>query len=270
MSGSTLPAPGRPRARLTGLRRQVVALLALAVLALTGCSGVSPKKADCDDWATSAFFETAAVDQVAACLKQGSGVDARDEEANTPLHLAVRYHDDPAVATMLLEAGADPKARNGEGDTPLHLAARHNDDPSVVGLLLEAGANQEARNQNGSVPLHAAAAGNENPAVAIALIDAGSDLEVQNPERFTPLHMAARYNANTAMITALMEAGANLDARHFRRGTRCTSRLRTRRTRPSSPRWWRPAQTSTRGTDTRTPRCTQGRGSTGTRTSFRP
>ena len=83
----------------------------------------------------------------AQLLDIGSDVNARDNFANTPLHLAVRH---PAMVELLLTRGARVDARNAFGDTPLHRAVG---DRRVVELLLAAGADARARNLFDKTPL---------------------------------------------------------------------------------------------------------------------
>jgi ankyrin repeat protein len=80
-------------------------------------------------------------------LDQGAEVNARDNFANTPLHLAVRH---PAMVELLLARGAQVGARNAFGNTALHLAVG---DRRVVELLLAAGADARARNLFDKTPL---------------------------------------------------------------------------------------------------------------------
>jgi ankyrin repeat protein len=80
-------------------------------------------------------------------LDQGAEVNARDNFANTPLHLAVRF---PEMVELLLARGAQVGARNAFGNTPLHLAVG---DRRVVELLLAAGADARARNLFDKTPL---------------------------------------------------------------------------------------------------------------------
>ena len=61
---------------------------------------------DCEEWNTPEFFETATVDDVTACLAAGADVAARNENGGTPLYIAARNNENPAVIEALLVAGA--------------------------------------------------------------------------------------------------------------------------------------------------------------------
>ena len=169
----------------------------------------------CAEWNTLEFFESATLAEVRDCLASGADVGARDDDGYTPLHLAARYNDNPAVIEALVAAGADLGVREDEeGWTPLHLAARYNDNPTVITALAGTGADLGARDDDGDTPLHLAAGYNDNPTVIAALVDAGADLGAQEyGYGWTPLHLAARYNDNPSIITALVAAGADLGAR---------------------------------------------------------
>lgn len=58
------------------------------------------------------------VSLVEAFLEKGAIVTVRDENGNTPLHVAAQR----SFAELLFEHGADVSARNAEGMTPLHAA----------------------------------------------------------------------------------------------------------------------------------------------------
>ena len=173
---------------------------------------------DCGQWNTRKYFQKATVESVTACLAAGADLERDKDKWSplylwTPLHVAAKYNENPAVIETLLKAGADPKARAKWKSTPLHYAAEGNENPAVIETLLKAGADPKARAKWKSTPLHYAAGGNENPAVIEALLKAGADPNARHKlwER-TPLHYAARFNGNPAVIEALLKAGADPNA----------------------------------------------------------
>ena len=56
-------------------------------------------------------------------LIRGAHIDARDEQGNTPLHLAALMGY-PKLSEELLEWGADVNVVNGDGQLPLEVAIR--------------------------------------------------------------------------------------------------------------------------------------------------
>ncbi|XP_051651408.1 ankyrin repeat domain-containing protein 26-like isoform X7 [Manacus candei] len=116
------------------------------------------------------------------------GIDRRDQEMRTPLHLAsanghadvlrylLRKNSQPNLAdnlkrtalmkavqqeqeecvAILLEHGADPNLADAGGNTALHLAVLSK-NTAVAGLLLEHNASSDAQNQMGFTPLKLAA-----------------------------------------------------------------------------------------------------------------
>jgi len=81
-------------------------------------------------------------------------VNAKDENDETPLHLAVRrgYNE---VIGLLLAQGADVNAKNEAGVTPLHTAVQEG-YKEVVRLLVAKGADVNAKTNKGDTPLYEA------------------------------------------------------------------------------------------------------------------
>ena len=155
--------------------------LLIAVLALTATAWA----ANCADWNTRAFFETATLAEVRGCLAAEAEVDARSEDGSTPLHLAALRTANPAVVAALVDAGADVNARDEGGDTPLHYAV-FTDTPAVITALVESGAWVNARDMDGRTPLHSAAGSNDSPAVVTTLIAAGAWVNTRDDDGKTP------------------------------------------------------------------------------------
>ena len=187
-------------------------------------------------WA-AAFAAPAVVEFL---LDQGADTEARIEKkdkrfpadkrfpfvsGSTPLHLAVRYNDDPAVVKLLLDWGASIKKRDARKYQPLSVAAKYNEDPAVVKLLLDAGADLnttldtpgdstnnrkrrvEAGHPVGYSSLHLAARYNPGPGVVKILLDRGGHiLSKTRHSKRTPLQLGARYNEEMAVVKILLDA----------------------------------------------------------------
>src|SRR5215467_6389382 len=97
-------------------------------------------------------------DVVQLLLAAGANVNAKDRFSCTPLHYAVRWGRNKAVAESLLGRKAKVNTKDICGETPLHWVAVfwHKD---VAELLLANKADVNAKTKNGDTPLHLAAAG---------------------------------------------------------------------------------------------------------------
>ncbi|MBC6403341.1 MAG: ankyrin repeat domain-containing protein [Hyphomonadaceae bacterium] len=143
---------------------------------------------DCNDWNSKGFFESAAAADVNRCLAAGADVNARRAyDKLTPLHFAALGGNAETVAA-LVKAGAKVNARDENGYAPLHLAAV-NGHAETVTALAKAGAEVNARERYGDTPLHDAALGGNAETVA-ALIKAGADIRAKNGDGELPADLA--------------------------------------------------------------------------------
>ena len=90
---------------------------------------------------------------------------------------AAAFNPNPDVIAALLKAGAEVNAKDDAEETPLMWAARNCSHPAVIAALVNAGADVNTKSRDGATPLAVAAAFNANPAIAVALIKAGANVD---------------------------------------------------------------------------------------------
>ncbi len=136
-------------------------------------------------------------------------VASRDSFGNTPLHIAVISHADPAVVQYLLEKNADVNARNRSGETPLYIAVK--DNLRATGeILLARGADVFSANTDDDSPLRLALArgGDTRDWILTSEVIRASD-GIGN----TPLHYAAEWRLDDA-VRFILEKGGNANAKN--------------------------------------------------------
>jgi ankyrin repeat protein len=113
----------------------------------------------------AAFFQNEYA--AAKLVEKGVELDARDNEGNTPLSIAVQGGPFPGVVKVLLEHGANPNIQNGYlRQTPLCIAVQNGFDDDVS-LLLDHRANPTITDRSHRTPYWMANAANREKIVAI-------------------------------------------------------------------------------------------------------
>ncbi len=198
----------------------------------------------CEDWNTTAYFETAIPDQVAACLATGAvDLTARGAKGLTPLQAAAVESTNPGVIEVLLASGADHTAtsilvesgRLEAGDeAPLSVFSTlpwYQDSYSFEGgfetVVVEAESDDDAptldvRPSGALIGYHL---GDGRSLLSLTLAEFGeyrvevSDIVFDgDPVDYTlrvtgeaPGYLAARYNENPAILRVFLNAGFDLD-----------------------------------------------------------
>ncbi len=123
--------------------------------------------------------------------------------------------DDPAAVAALVRQGADVNARDEDGATALAWAADHSNLP-MAELLLAKGADPNIANELGIGPLCLAIA-NGSSALVKLLLAKGADPNLARENGETPLMTAARLG-QVETVRLLLERGARADAREKKFG----------------------------------------------------
>jgi hypothetical protein len=219
-----LPAPKTETARLTAITRIVAGAIdgpKTATACLNDFYDTSATTPTTDEQRMVDAASKGDTASVSALLAAGTATGARDEDGNTPLHLAVRVGC-AATAQTLIEAKADVNAKNVRGETPLMLAAMFA-DRAFLELLLKNGADVAAKDRYGRTAVFFPPSGPdrfyfmmrsvsaEDRATALELLkNAGSDMNGRMENGDTLL---TSFGFWPEMLTKLIALGADINGR---------------------------------------------------------
>ena len=141
-------------------------------------------------------------------LQAGANINAKNENGQTPLQIALMYNKDPRVSDLLIHQGADTTSKDAEGANILIAVAGRVDSSLKVRALLDTGIDPNEKDINGRTALISAAPSNRDVSVILELIAAGADVNAKNSDGWTPLDYAVRFNKNPDIIRALLKYGA--------------------------------------------------------------
>jgi ankyrin repeat protein len=142
-------------------------------------------------------------------IAEGADINARDENGQTPLHIAV-IQDSKEMAELLIEKGARIDAKDKLGKTPLYDAVDLR-KLEVAKLLLGREADARVIMASGDTALHAAAAKGYKD-MAELLLAHGSEINGGGAES-TPIHEAMTAGQKP-MVQLLIDKGADIPPIH--------------------------------------------------------
>jgi len=153
-----------------------------------------------------------------------AGLNARNKDGRTPLHLASE-HVHSGITGFLLMFGADVDAQDNYTMTPLLLVSQTplpyfrdvSQITDIARLLLERCARVQVRDNNGRTPLHLASHHGLSGIVAL-LLKFGADVDAQDNDNMTPLLLVSKlplpvlgdHSQITKIAQLLLEHGASV------------------------------------------------------------
>lgn len=140
---------------------------------------------------------------VACILEAGISPDKKDNNGDTPLHLAVKANQLDVVRT-LINHNATINLRGSGKSTPLHIAAKFGYEECMKALI-ENKANVNLKDADGNTPLILTVKYDQYIVTSI-LVRNGCDLNVKNNKGFTALHYACH---KARGFNTLLQAGAD-------------------------------------------------------------
>ena len=166
------------------------------------------------------------LDIVIALIEAGAQIDNKNEDEQTPVHLAAKHGQLKVLKYILGHDRYSVNDEDFESQTALHLASSggHHD---IVQELIRAGADIHARNSYLWSPLACAAAQGwvkctshlikvnklimKYPYNDFSYTKVGASLETQDRNKNTPLHLAAKHG-HDGVVQLLIDHGADLTA----------------------------------------------------------
>lgn len=138
-------------------------------------------------------------------------INLKDNFGSTPLHLAIRFHNDDLVSLLLSIDSIDINIADNKGRTPLHFACYENSQ-NVITKLLEMNIDVNKIDNKGNTALHYACK-NAPADIIYKFVKANADLNIKNQKNETPLHMCIMFD-NESAAHALITSGADVSARY--------------------------------------------------------
>lgn len=179
------------------------------------------------DLKSEGFYRDVTAGEMADCISADpEGTSTRDEQGNTPLHLAMVHSPKTEIIRLLISLEADLGALNAKKESAVHVLAAEGNVPSHMAALRagggdinDPGPDDACRIKNcATKPIHGVAKRPDTINMLRAFLSAGADATAKDPNGRTPLHYAAEISSWEA-IEALIAAGADPNGKDFKGAT---------------------------------------------------
>lgn len=139
------------------------------------------------------------VDTMKLLLKADADIHRRDNQGNTPLHIAVTGYRIEKVVDVFIEYGGDFNASNLQGRTCLHFMSTFSCcSANCIEKVLKHGSQVNAVDELGNTPLHLAVQEN-NLVITKGLLKHGADPGAVDYKGSTPLHVGCFSGSSKAV-----------------------------------------------------------------------
>jgi len=149
---------------------------------------------------------------VEVLLMTGVEINAKNEQEQTALHLAVEGGHTAVVRLLMAEGEANINAMDENYQTALHLAAERGNAAIVRLLMAEGKADVHAKDVCGETALHRAAERGHEPSARWLIVEGKANVNEPNFYSETALSLAAK-GGHEAVVRLLAEAKAKVNAR---------------------------------------------------------
>ena len=147
-------------------------------------------------------------------VKNGADVNMADNDGETPLYYAARYHrkSETRIIDFLLKNNADVKVIKNNGYTIiLQLSYDDNPDMDLIKRFIKLGAPLNVSSESYHSPLTSAIK-HEHPDLAMLLIESGADVNLKDGCSQYPLSMACK-QGDLKLVKLLLSKGANTNVK---------------------------------------------------------
>ena len=159
--------------------------------------------------------KTASLDVIGALIEAGADVNV-GSKYDSPLVLAIRHSNNPALIKLLIEGGAIV-------NNQMLWDAAGKSDPDIITQLISAGAEVNSARPSatydrifGESALMISSKENQNPEVITSLLGAGAAVNLMDSIHQTALILAAKHTENPEVIQRLLDGGANPHLQDFK------------------------------------------------------
>jgi len=138
-------------------------------------------------------------------LAAGANVNAKNEQGQTPIHLAAKTRKvKKEITELLIEKGADVNVKAVDGATPLHHVAT----TEIAELLIEKGADVNVKDRKGRTPLDFAVTGKRAETEELIRKNGG-----ERGEYKMPIYQAANIG-DLETVEKLLESGTDVNQKN--------------------------------------------------------